>query len=53
MREFLLFMFFILGIVGGENMERINLPSPDFKGNLSVEEALKKEGQLEVISNSL
>jgi SagB-type dehydrogenase family enzyme len=42
MRGFLLLMFFILGIVGGENMERINLPSPDFKGNLSVEEVLKK-----------
>jgi SagB-type dehydrogenase family enzyme len=42
MRGFLLFMFFILGIIGGENMERINLPRPDFKGNLSVEEALKK-----------
>jgi nitroreductase len=42
MREFLLFLFFILGIIGGENMERINLPRPDFKGNLSVEEALKK-----------
>jgi SagB-type dehydrogenase family enzyme len=42
MREFLLFLFFLLGIIGGENMERINLPRPDFKGNLSVEEALKK-----------
>jgi SagB-type dehydrogenase family enzyme len=38
----ILFFFIFLTLIGGENMEKINLPPPNFKGNISVEEALKK-----------
>jgi len=41
MRKIFFFIFLTLNFIGGENMERINLPSPDFKGKVSVEEALK------------
>ena len=38
----ILFFFFLSFLtLGGENMEQINLPKPDFKGKISVEEALK------------
>ena len=42
MKQFIFLYLIITIFVGGENMERINLPQIDFKGNLSVEEALKK-----------
>lgn len=41
--KILLVLYLIISIiVRGENMEKIKLPVPDFKGELSVEETLKK-----------
>ncbi len=38
-----IYLFFIISILTrGENMEKIKLPAPNFKGEISVEEALKK-----------
>jgi len=41
MRILLSIFLFLISFSGGENMEIINLPQPDFKGKISVEEALK------------
>ncbi len=41
MRKILIFLSLFGFLIGGESMEEIKLPSPDFKGKMSVEEALK------------
>ncbi len=41
MRILLFIFLFLISFSGGENMKIINLPQPDFKGKISVEEALK------------